>query len=125
MKKHGRLGLGVVFRDSQGTMLAATCVTRDGYLAPATVEVMAILLAIRSCHELNLSQVHFEGDAKSVIDAMNLEEVDCGWMGHIITDIKLELWTFQQWQLTFTRREGNQVAHLLAKHAVDCNQDFY
>jgi ribonuclease HI len=125
VKKQGRMGLGVVLWDSRGTMLAARCVARDGCLAPAAAEVMALLLAIRSCHELNLSRVHFEGDAKSVIYAMNSEEVDCGWMGHIIANIKLELRTFQQWQLTFTRREGNQVAHLLTKYAVDCNQDFY
>jgi hypothetical protein len=63
--------------------------------------------------------VHIEGNAKSMIDSVNSVETDSSWIGHIVEDIKLELRAFQQWQLTFTRREGNQVAHLLAKYAVE------
>jgi hypothetical protein len=39
-------------------------------------------------------------------------------MGHVIEDIKVGLRNFQQWKVSFTKREGNQVAHLLAKFAV-------
>ena len=46
-------------------------------------------------------------------------------MGHIVEDIKLETQAFQQWQLTFTRREENRVAHLLAKYAVKHDHNFY
>ena len=81
-------------------------------MASATAKAMEILLAICSCHKLNLSRVHFEGDTKSVIDSVNSEEMDCGWMGHIIVDIKLKLQTFSN---------CNQVAHLLAKYVVDRN----
>lgn len=37
---------------------------------------------------------------------------------HVVEDIKLEIQAFQQWQITFVRKEGNQVAHLLAKYVV-------
>ncbi|XP_059456501.1 uncharacterized protein LOC132186539 [Corylus avellana] len=123
-RQQDRMGLGVVIRDSWGNMLAAECVVQEGCLASAVAEAKAFLLAIRLCHDLCLTQVHFEGDAKSVIDSVNSEAKDCSWMGHIIEDIKLELRVFQQWKLTFTRREGNQVAHLLAKYAVEHDHGF-
>ncbi|XP_059451219.1 uncharacterized protein LOC132182025 [Corylus avellana] len=117
-RQHERIGLRVVVRDSWGNMLAAKCVTQDGCLALAVAEAMAFLVAIRLCHGLGLPQVHFEGDAKAVIESVNSGEKDSSWMGHIIEDIKLELRVFQRWQFTFTRREGNHVAHVLAKYAV-------
>ncbi|XP_059446805.1 uncharacterized protein LOC132178381 [Corylus avellana] len=123
-RQHERMGLGVVVRDSWGNILAAKCVTQAGCLAPAAAKAMAFLLAIRLCHELCLPQVHFEGDAKAVIDAVNSKEKDSCWMGHIIEDIKLELQVFQRWQLTFIRREGNNVAHLLAKYAMEHTHGF-
>ncbi|XP_059459795.1 uncharacterized protein LOC132189203 [Corylus avellana] len=122
-RQHGRMGLGVVIRDSRENMQAAGCVVQNGCLAPAAAEAMVILLAIRLCHELSLSRVHFEGDAKSMIDSVNSVETDNSWMGHIIEDIKLELRAFQQWQPTFIRRKGNQVVHLLAKHVLEYDQE--
>lgn len=114
----GRLGLGVVVRDSCGNLLAGRCTAQVGCLAPAAAEAKVVLLAIQLCREMGLSQVHFEGDAKSVVDSVNSAHVDSSWMGHVVDDIRLEVQAFPQWQLFFVRREGNQVAHLLAKYAV-------
>jgi hypothetical protein len=38
-------------------------------------------------------------------------------MGVLVEDIKLELQSLQQWQLSFVRRESNQVAHTLTNIA--------
>jgi ribonuclease HI len=89
-------------------------------------EAMAVLLAIQLCRELGFLRVHLEGDAKGVIDAINYVDVDKCWMGHVIEDIKVELKTLAHWKLTLTlvKREGNQVAHNLAKYAVmNCIND--
>ena len=67
---------------------------------------------------MGLSQVHFEGDAKLVVNSVNSSQVDNSWMGHVVEDIKVEVQAFHQWQISFVRREGNQVANLLAKYAV-------
>jgi hypothetical protein len=73
---------------------------------------------------LNISSVVFEGDAKGVVDGINSAEVDRGWMGHVIADIKQELATLVDWKVQFIRRDDNKAAHLLAKSAVqsDLNQ---
>jgi ribonuclease HI len=114
----GRMGLGVVFRDSRGKLLVARCVTKKGCLEPAGAEALALLLAIQMCREMGYSKLHLEGDAKAVIDAVHSTEVDRSWMGHLIEDVKVELQAVLYWQLTFVRREGNKVAHDLAKFAL-------
>lgn len=40
-------------------------------------------------------------------------------MGQIIEDIKSLLWGRKEWKQQFVPREGNTVAHLLAKYAVE------
>jgi hypothetical protein len=50
--------------------------------------------------------VHFEGDAKSVVDLEHSDGVDNSGMGHLIEDIKWELRDFHQWKLTFVKGGG-------------------
>ena len=58
-----------------------------------------------------------EGDAQGVIDAVNSQNPDWSSMGMLVEDIKHELQTLQQWQLSFVRREGNRATHTLANLA--------
>jgi hypothetical protein len=113
----GHVRIGVVVRDSHGHLLVARSVVQNGGLAPAVVKAKTALLAIHLCHEMGLSKIHFEGDAKSIVDSVNSELVDSSWMGHVIEDIKVEIQVFYQWQFSFVGREGNKVAHLRAKYA--------
>jgi hypothetical protein len=54
---------------------------------------------------------------KGVIEAVQSKAVDRSWMGHLIEDVKVELQAVVHWQLTFVTREGNKLAHDLAKYA--------
>jgi ribonuclease HI len=78
-------------------------------------EALAVLAAFQFCRELGIQQVHFEGDAKGVVDAIRSEEVDRGWMGHVIEDIKGELRDFENTLISFVKRDENRVAHVLGK----------
>jgi ribonuclease HI len=117
-KKMGHVGIGVVLRDSLGHMIRAESAMFVGGLDLAVAEAKAVLHAIHVCRAMGLSKVHFEGDAKIVVDSVNSGMMDTGWMGHLIADIKLEIQAFDEWQLSFIGREGNKVAHLLANYAV-------
>ena len=90
----GRVRIGVVVCDSHRHLLAVRSVVQNGGLAPAVVKTKAALLAIQLCREMGLSKVHFEGDAKSIVDFVNSELVDSSWMGHVIEDIKVEIQVF-------------------------------
>jgi ribonuclease HI len=117
-EKSGHTGLGVVIRDSHGILQGARCATRQGCLDPALDEAVAMLLSIQLCRDLGLTRIHFEGDAKGVVDGINSAEADRGWIGQVIADIKLAIQVFEDWKVSFIRREDNQVANSLAKFAV-------
>jgi ribonuclease HI len=114
----GQLGLGAVIRDSTGTVLAARCDFRRGNLSPVAAEAKAALLTVQLCREVGLRKIHLEGDAKTVVDAVNSSEEDKSWLGHLFEDIKGELSSFDGWKMSFVRRKGNHVAHGLARFAV-------
>ena len=118
MRDFGWMGLGIVVWDSFGNLLVARSEIRLGCLAPAAAEAKAAVLVIQLCREMGFLRVHIEGDAKSVVDAVNSVDVDKSWLGHVIEDIKMELKSLAHWKMAFVKREGNQVAHNLAKYAV-------
>jgi hypothetical protein len=70
---------------------------------------MALLQAMYLCKEMGFLRVHFEGDAKSVIDLEHSDGVDNSGMGHLIVDIKWELRDFHQWKLTFVKGGGGGI----------------
>ena len=104
----GRLGLGVILRDHEGNMLVAKCITRKGHVEPAVVEAMAALEAIQLCRDRGYGRVHFMGDAKTVIDAVNSEVPDWSRMGHLINDIRELLQDLSLWKMSYISREHNR-----------------
>ena len=113
----GRSGMGVVIRDSIGTMKAARCITKLVCLNSMVAEAWALLEAFRLCRELGFRQVTFEGDAKGIIDAVLSDEVDRGSMGHMIANLKQKLGGFVNSLISHVKRENNCVAHILARGA--------
>jgi ribonuclease HI len=87
------------------------------------VELAAAGVAVKTCKVLGYKWVHFEGDAKVVVDAVNREGVDRSRLGHLVADIKAKLRNFDYWKFTFVQRNGNKVAHMLARHAVQQGQN--
>jgi ribonuclease HI len=53
-------------------------------LESSLAEAEAVLMSIQLCRDLGLSRIVFEGDAKGVVDGINLAEVDRGWMVQVM-----------------------------------------
>ncbi|XP_059461774.1 uncharacterized protein LOC132190739 [Corylus avellana] len=115
--RSGIMAWAVVIRDQRGQLIVAKCMSRQGHLTPLAAEAYTALMATKQCKAMGLQNIHFEGDAKAVVDAVNSAEEDRSKVGHIIEDIKSEVQSFVRWKMTFIRREGNNVAHVLAKYA--------
>jgi ribonuclease HI len=47
-----------------------------GKFSPAAAEAMAAMVAMELCKELGLIHVYLEGDAKTIIEAVNRKEAD-------------------------------------------------
>ncbi|KAF5481803.1 hypothetical protein F2P56_002425 [Juglans regia] len=113
-----RMGMGIVIRDEEGEVLVFICDVRKHVVDPALAESWALWKALEICNELALSKVIFEGDAASVINRINKDVEDQSSMGHILEDIKQFFKGKREWNVRFVPRDGNRVAHLLAKHAL-------
>jgi ribonuclease HI len=98
-------------------MLAARYITRLGCLSLEATEAYAALLAIQQCKSLGFLNVHFEGDTKAIVDAVNCGGNNQSRVGHMVEDFQVQARSLSNWKMTFVKREGNNVAHLLAKHA--------
>ncbi|XP_059461784.1 uncharacterized protein LOC132190750 [Corylus avellana] len=116
-KQSGWVGLAAVIRDSQGNMVAAKTVTRKGLIEPVAAEALAALMAVQLSREMGFSRLWLEGDAKTIVDAVNSTEPDWSRIGHLVDDIRMEIQTFTSWKVAYVRREANHVAHMLARMA--------
>jgi hypothetical protein len=70
-KNQGRMGFGVVVRNEKGDVIAAQCQSTLGLFDPAVAEARAALLGVPLCRECGFMRVHFEGDAQTVVNAVN------------------------------------------------------
>ncbi|KAF5441933.1 hypothetical protein F2P56_037100 [Juglans regia] len=85
-----RMGMGIVFRDEDGEVLASVCDMKQHVNDPTLAESLALWRALEISNNLSFSfsELVFEGDAAVIIQKINKEGEDQSWMGHIINDIK-------------------------------------
>jgi ribonuclease HI len=114
----GLVGCAVVVWDHLGKMMVAKCTTRKGYPTPLMAEALATIMVVRLCKEMGLQQVHFEGDAKTIVDAMNSRVENRSSLGMVLEDLRQELQTLVSWKISYIKRERNNAAHVLAKFAI-------
>ena len=67
--------------------------------------------------ELGVSSIIIEGDSEEIIIAMRSEEESLSTYGHLIAAVRQIMDGFSSLSFTHTRREGNNLAHKLARHA--------
>ena len=74
-------------------------------------------------HELGFQRIILEGDALGLIQALKSQEQNLSPLGLLVGDVKLYSNHFQRVLYSHVKRNGNSVAHNLAKHAI-CIPDF-
>jgi hypothetical protein len=115
--KDGRVGIGLITKDSQGNRLAVRSLSLEVQTDVAGTEVMATANAIIFCKEMGYNNVIFEGDALQVIKAIETEGPCMSSYGHLIDCIRGELCSFENACFIHVSREANNAAHTLAKLA--------
>ena len=81
-------------------------------------EAFAACRAVILVKELLLFQVCFEGDCQRVIQAINAHGPSRTLFGHIIEEIRCFSSSLVSCSFVHVRREGNKLAHALARRAV-------
>jgi hypothetical protein len=122
-KRQKLIGVGIVARDSEGKVMAAMC-SFQRYISDSSV---AKAYGARLCAEfglyLGLRFVILEGDALEIVEELNRVIEDEGNLGNLIGKTRLLLRSFDCWSVNHVNREGNKVAHTLAKYAVSHPQN--
>ena len=113
----GLVECAMVVRDHLAKMVVAKCTICKGRTTPLLAEALAALMAIRLCNDMGLQQVHFEGDAKTIVEEMNHGAENQSSLGMVLEDSRKEIQTLLQWKMSFTKRKGNNTAHVLSKFA--------
>nr|XP_023922898.1 uncharacterized protein LOC112034311 [Quercus suber] len=84
----------------------------------AQVEALAAMRAVEFALELGMTKVIMEGDSEVICKELQDPSTSLALHGHILQDIKCLSNAFQCISFSHVRRQGNNVAHTLAKMAV-------
>ncbi|KAF5470020.1 hypothetical protein F2P56_010573 [Juglans regia] len=101
-KNYQKIGNGVVMRDWEGELLH-----KDWLYGK-----------LWRHYGVGCRKVVLEGDALMVIKAVQSEEQCLAWYGQLVEGLQQVVTAYPDWSLSFNPREGNYVAHQLAKLAL-------
>ena len=113
----GLVGIGIIIRNEQGLVMVALSQQIPLPTSVEMVEVFAARRALVFAKELGFDKVIVEGDFASTITSINGGHMDHLALGHVLLDIKCLFSSFSYISVKHINREGNCVAHKLARWA--------
>lgn len=109
--------MSIIIRDSRADPQLMLAAQKEYVTSVFLAEGYVLLRAFSLCEELGLDCVEFEEDVELVIDVVTDTTLDISWFGQLIEDLKQALLSHPYCKLSFVRKDGNKIAHELAKLA--------
>ncbi|KAK8606864.1 hypothetical protein V6N13_052617 [Hibiscus sabdariffa] len=116
---------GIVARNSQGLVLAACTFPHSAVADAFSAEALACESAVTFASDLGFRSVQVEGDSLSIIKKFNAATMDRSLISPIISDIQTLRGSFDNITFSFVGRQGNMVAHELAKLGIQLSEPMY
>ena len=116
-EEQGSAGLGVVVRDLTGLVISALSEKIRFPGLAVMVEALAARRAVLFAKEISVFGVVVEGDSLQVIKAVNSSKRSKTTYGHIIDETRLLSSSLSCCNFVHVQREGNKLAHALARQA--------
>ena len=120
---NGEVGLGVVFRSSDGGVRMMGVRRLVAQWDAITAEAMAARYAVELSLRFNYDRVIFEGDALMVIGAVKRQGGGASPLYHVFNDIHRLCLGLDFVSFSHVKRAGNAVAHLLARWQCEHNSE--
>ncbi|XP_065619863.1 uncharacterized protein LOC136063423 [Quercus suber] len=111
-------GVGVVIRDNNGAVLVSCSEKLHQAYKLDEVEALAALKAASLARELGFRNVILEGDSLCLIKALKSAEDSFSPTGLLVDNVKRFASSFERWMYSHVKRNGNSVAHSLAKNVI-------
>jgi len=111
----GCYGIGMCLRGEQGQYIAAKTAWYKGLPQPHEAEAHGLKEAIKWLGTMSQPSMSIELDCKQVVDGISSTLGVNSMFGAILDVCKASLQKFQNFKLSFVRRQANNVAHLLAR----------
>ncbi|GKV36865.1 hypothetical protein SLEP1_g44951 [Rubroshorea leprosula] len=117
-------GSGAVARDSSGEVVSAMMSKEQGLVSTEVSEACSLRQALKWAKDLMLDKVVVETDCASIVTAINCDTY-CfnSSLRHILMDCKNLMASFTICRLQHVGRNGNSVAHELARRALQAEDD--
>uniref|UniRef100_A0A7N2MU32 Reverse transcriptase domain-containing protein n=1 Tax=Quercus lobata TaxID=97700 RepID=A0A7N2MU32_QUELO len=111
-------GVGVVVRDMNGLVLASCAKRIHQSVKAMEIEAMAAATALTFAKDLGFQRLILEGDSLEVIQALLERTETLTPTGLLLEDVRSLSQNFDLLLYSHTKRDGNAVAHSLAKYAL-------
>ena len=105
----------MVVRDCHGEVIASLVQQLDQAYQPVEVVAMAACRVVELGSELGLDFTIVEGNSEVVVKALRCKDNGLTPFAHLINDVSLFSGLFLELSYSHIRRDGNKVAHSLAR----------
>ena len=110
-------GVGVVVRDSNGLVVAALSRKINSSLGALEVEAKAVEAGINFARDIGIADFTVEKDSLVVYNSLSGQSDPPSLVAHVFSGILGMYGIGLQIDFSHIRRQGNRLAHLLAKYA--------
>ena len=116
--KENKSRIGVVVKNENGLVLGSCTKRLSQTYSVMEIEAMVAATALVFASELGVRRAILEGDSMAVIKALKEFEYPLSPSGLLLENIIMFSQKFDKMLYSYTKREGNFVAHSLARHTI-------
>ena len=108
----------MVIRNSRGLVIASCSKVVHQALGVCEVEVLAAAWALSFAFDVGVKRDVLEGDSMAVISGLREDGLVLVPYGLLLEDVRILSQHFDELHYSHTKREGNCLAHSLARYAI-------
>nr|POF00010.1 hypothetical protein CFP56_55805 [Quercus suber] len=116
-KEENKAGIGVVIHDDSGQVIASMYEKTSLLSSIDEIEALVAVRALIFTQEVGISSIILGGDSEKIINSFKNGEVSFAFYDHLIhEEAKFIAESFVVFNVSHINKQGNSIAHNLARH---------